>query len=130
MAYTRGNLAVQPQRKPESNPRYREKTKVVTRRTPLPLQEKLRYLLTLALFVLVAGVLVWRYVHIYDLNKQAQTLDGEIAQTKRQIAVYQMQKQELEQQVVDKAKAQGYRMPDSETYISVEPKPVSTKGGN
>lgn len=83
MAYTRGNLAVQPKRKEEVNPLYREKTKVVTRRMVIPLQEKLMYMLTLGAFVLVAVALIWRYVHIYDLNLQAQKLDSEIANNKK-----------------------------------------------
>ncbi|BCG60245.1 hypothetical protein [Paenibacillus sp. URB8-2] len=118
MAYTRGNLAVQQQREQKVNPRYREKTKVVTRRTTLPMQEKLLYLLTLALFVLVSSVLVWRYVHIYDLNKQAQDLDTEISKAKKQIAVYQKEKQDLEQQVAMKAREQGYSVPEDSITVS------------
>ncbi|MFD2879995.1 hypothetical protein ACFTAO_34925 [Paenibacillus rhizoplanae] len=83
MAYTRGNLAVQPKRKETANPLYREKTKVVTRRRVLPLQEKLLYMLTLGAFILVAASLIWRYVHIYDLNMQAQKLDSAIANSKK-----------------------------------------------
>lgn len=128
MAYTRGNLAVQQQREQKTNPRYREKTKVVTRRTALPLQEKLLYLLTLALFVLVASVLVWRYVHIYDLNKQAQELDSTISTAKKQIAVYQKEKQDLEQQVAVKARNWGWTSPDDNQTIFV-PRDVAYKSG-
>ncbi|MBY9076959.1 hypothetical protein KIH86_18610 [Paenibacillus sp. HN-1] len=124
MAYTRGNLAVEQQREPKQNPRYREKTKVVTRRTSLPLQEKLLYLLTLGLFVIVGTVLVWRYVHIYDLNKQAQLLDSKISTAKKQIAVYQKQKQDLEQQVPAKARSWGWVSPTDEKTIFV-PRDVS-----
>ncbi|WP_025691637.1 hypothetical protein [Paenibacillus zanthoxyli] len=119
MAYTRGNLAVQQQREPKVNPRYREKTKVITRRTVLPVQEKLLYLLTLALFVLVSSVLVWRYAHIYDLNKQAQTLDTKISEAKKKIAVYQKEKQDLEQQIPAKARSWGWTSPDDQETIFV-----------
>ncbi|MDF9843221.1 MULTISPECIES: hypothetical protein [unclassified Paenibacillus] len=124
MAYTRGNLAVQPKRKQEVNPLYREKTKVVTRRMVLPTQEKLIYMLTLAAFVLVAVALIWRYVHIYDLNLQAQKLDSNIAETQKQIATYQMEKQTLEQLVGEKAKKLGYIQPpeDSAIYVSANGK--------
>lgn len=126
MAYTRGNLAVQPKRKEQANPLYREKTKVVTRRTGLPIQEKLLYMLTLTVFVLVASGLIWRYLHIYDLNKQGQQLDEAIAKTNKQIATYQMEKQKLEQMVADRAKAAGYVAPDEERSINVSVNSTST----
>lgn len=130
MAYTRGNLAVKPKRKEEVNPLYREKTKVVTRRMVLPLQEKLMYMLTLGAFVLVAVALIWRYVHIYDLNLQAQKLDSEIANNKKQIATYQMEKQNLEQLVVEKAKKLGYVQPPEDTTIYVPVGSTSTESTN
>jgi cell division protein FtsL len=125
MAYTRGNLAVQPKRKEESNPLYREKTKVVTRRRVLPLQEKLLYMLTLGAFILVAASLIGRYVHIYDLNMQAQKLDRTIADNKKQISTYQMEKQNLEQTVVERAKQMGFVTPPVDSTIYV---PVSSEG--
>jgi len=127
MAYTRGNLAVQPKRKEEVNPLYREKTKVVTRRMVLPLQEKLLYMLTLTLFVLMAAALIWRYLHIYDLNKQAQELDAEISKSNKQVAVYQMEKQKLEQLVPLKAAEEGYVQPKDEDSIFV-PQNTSSDG--
>jgi cell division protein FtsL len=119
MAYTRGNLAVQPKRKEEVNPLYREKTKVITTRRVLPLQEKLLYMMTLGAFILVSAALIWRYVHIYDLNLQAQKLDSEIAKSKKQIAIYQMEKQTLEQTVVKRAEEMGYKTPPVDSTIHV-----------
>jgi cell division protein FtsL len=130
MAYTRGNLAVQPKRKEEANPLYREKTKVVTRRMVLPMQEKLLYMLTLTVFVLVAVTLIWRYVHIYDLNKQGQKLDAEIARDKKQIATYQMEKQTLEQLIPQKARKLGFVSPNEDATIYVPLKETSTDGDN
>ncbi len=130
MAYTRGNLAVQPKRKEEVNPLYREKTKVVTRRRVLPLQEKLLYMLTLGVFVLVAITLISRYVQIYDLNLQAQKLDSQIAKNKKEIAVYQMEKQTLEQKVAQKAKDLGYVSPNEDATIYVPANATTTKEDN
>ncbi|MNZ41138.1 Cell division protein FtsL [compost metagenome] len=130
MAYTRGNLAVQPKRKEEVNPLYREKTKVVTKRRVLPLQEKLLYMLTLGVCVLVAITLISRYVHIYDLNLQAQKLDKDIATAKKQISTYEMEKQNLEQKVAQKAKDLGYVSPDENTTIFIPANPLSTEGDN
>ncbi|MRN55670.1 septum formation initiator family protein [Paenibacillus monticola] len=123
MAYTRGNLAVQPKRKEEADRLYRQKTKVVTRRMVLPLQEKLLYMLTLGVCVLVAAALIWRYVHIYDLNKQAQELDQHISTAKKQIANYQMEKQNLEQTVAQRAKENlGFVAPDENKTIYIAEK--------
>lgn len=130
MAYTRGNLAVQPKRKEEVSPLYREKTKVVTKRRVLPLQEKLLYMLTLGVCVLVAITLISRYVHIYDLNLQAQKLDKDIATAKKQISTYEMEKQNLEQKVAQKAKDLGYVAPDENTTIFIPANPISTEGDN
>ncbi|HEY4432362.1 MAG TPA: septum formation initiator family protein [Paenibacillus sp.] len=130
MAYTRGNLAVQPKRKEEVNPLYREKTKVVTKRRVLPLQEKLLYMLTLGVCVLVAITLISRYVHIYDLNLQAQKLDKDIATAKKQISTYEMEKQSLEQKVAQKAKDLGYVSPDENTTIYIPANSLSTEGDN
>ncbi|MDH6370062.1 hypothetical protein CA600_22640 [Paenibacillus sp. VTT E-133280] len=130
MAYTRGNLAVQPKRKEEVNPLYREKTKVVTKRRVLPLQEKLLYMLTLGVCVLVAITLISRYVHIYDLNLQAQKLDKDIATAKKQISTYEMEKQNLEQKVAQKAKDLGYVAPDENATIFIPANPISTEGDN
>lgn len=130
MAYTRGNLAVQPKRKEAANPLYREKTKVVTRRRVLPLQEKLLYMLTLGAFILVAASLIWRYVHIYDLNMQAQKLDSAIANSKKQIATFQMEKQTLEQTIVPRAKEMGFVVPsvDSTIYVPLSSQATDKAG--
>lgn len=128
MAYTRGNLAVQPKRKEEADRLYREKTKVVTRRMVLPLQEKLLYMLTLGVFVLVAATLIWRYVHIYDLNLQAQELDAKISTTKKDIATFQMEKQTLEQSVAQRAAELGYTKPSEDSTIYVPLNSTATKG--
>ncbi|ASA23562.1 cell division protein FtsL [Paenibacillus donghaensis] len=128
MAYTRGNLAVQPKRKEEANPLYREKTKVVTTRKGLPMQEKLLYLLTVGVIVLVAVALISRYVQIYDLNLQAQQLDEKIGEGKKQISVYQMEKQVLEQKVIDRAKELGYVPADENSTIYVPATSTAAEG--
>ncbi|WP_151735846.1 cell division protein FtsL [Paenibacillus tengchongensis] len=121
MAYTRGNLATQPQRKEEKRQLYREKTKVVTTRRVLPMKEKLLYMLTVSVFALVAVALISRYVHIYDLNMQAQKLDAKIASTKKEIAVYQKEKQTLLELVPKKAEQLGYSRPSEDSNIYVSP---------
>ena len=93
MAYVNGNLALQPKRKEnEQEEVYRETRKTVVKRKSLPVGEKLLYLFTVLLCVIVAAVVISRYTQIYDmnmnmkkLNTQYQTLNVEMAELKRQV---------------------------------------------
>ena len=93
MAYVNGNLALQPKRREnEQEEVYRETRKVVVKRKSLPVGEKLLYLFTVLLCVIVAAVVISRYTQIYDmnmnmkkLNTQYQTLNVEMAELKRQV---------------------------------------------
>ncbi|WP_082053144.1 cell division protein FtsL [Gordoniibacillus kamchatkensis] len=67
-AYIQGNLAVEPKREPSRTVKVKETRKVVYRNKSLPTQEKLLYLFTVAVLVLVAGVILWRYAQIYQMN--------------------------------------------------------------
>jgi cell division protein FtsL len=87
-------------------------------------------MLTLGVCVLVAITLISRYVHIYDLNLQAQKLDKDIATAKKQISTYEMEKQNLEQKVAQKAKDLGYVAPDENATIFIPANPISTEGDN
>ncbi|GAB6990615.1 FtsB/FtsL family cell division protein [Paenibacillus pini] len=119
MAYTRGNLAVQEKPVERAYPGYREKTKVVTRRTYLPMKEKFLYLLTLAFCVVIATLLIWQNSHIYDLNKQNQTIIKDMNKSKRNIAQLEVQKQQLEQNLRSEAEKLGYSLPEGNQSIHV-----------
>jgi hypothetical protein len=56
---------------------------------------------------------------------QAQKLDRTIADNKKQISTYQMEKQNLEQTVVERAKQMGFVTPPVDSTIYV---PVSSEG--
>jgi len=92
VAYVNGNLALQPKRKPEQKEVIRETKKVVIKRKSLPVKEKLLYLFTVIVCVVVAGIIISRYAHIYDMNlhikqmnTEHQTLNVELAELKRQV---------------------------------------------
>ncbi|MHA7963774.1 cell division protein FtsL [Paenibacillus sp. CAU 1782] len=92
MAYINGNLALQPKRKQEQDYKIRETKKRVIKRKSLPVQEKLLYLFTVLVCVVVAGVIIFRYAQIYDMNLQIrqltneqQTMNVEMADLKRQV---------------------------------------------
>ncbi|MHA6484735.1 cell division protein FtsL [Paenibacillus sp. strain BS8-2] len=92
MAYVNGNLALQPKRKPQQETVIRETKKVVIKRKSLPVQEKLLYLFTVLICVVVAGVIIFRYAQIYDMNLQInklnneyQTINVELEEMKKQV---------------------------------------------
>ncbi|SFI60395.1 Cell division protein FtsL [Paenibacillus sp. UNC496MF] len=85
MAYMNGNLALQPKRKPEQKPSYRETKKVVVKRKSIPVQEKLLYLFTILACVVVAGVIIFRYAQIYQMEQKITTMTKQQAQMQLQI---------------------------------------------
>jgi cell division protein FtsL len=75
-AYIHGNLAVEP--KEIRKPQVKETKKTVYRRRPIPVQEKLLYLFTVLICVVVAGVIIWRYAQIYEMNTRIQMIEKEV----------------------------------------------------
>ncbi|MDN4599916.1 hypothetical protein P5G61_01640 [Paenibacillus sp. F6_3S_P_1C] len=127
MAYTRGNLAVKEKASQErvTQQRYKETTKVVTRRTGLPAREKFLYLITLVAVIVVGGVMMSRYAHIYDLNKQAQTTLSDVREAEKTIADLQVEKERLNNLVIENARKLGYVEASGKDVIFV-PRSTST----
>ncbi|MDR0268936.1 hypothetical protein [Paenibacillus sp.] len=126
MAYTRGNLAVKEQTQSKrTSPGYREKTMVVTRRTHLPIKEKLLYLLSVVVCVMVASLIIWQNANIYGLNKEYQKAEKAIKNSKAEIKMLKVQKQQLEVGIRDEAKKLGYQEPTGQA-IHVERAPISS----
>lgn len=125
MAYTRGNLAVKEktsgrgQAQSQALPKYKETTKVVTRRAPLPVSEKLLYICTVVFCVAVASLLIWQNAKVYDLKYQVHKTDYDISQVKQKMSALEVKKQQLEQAVMSTAMQMGYEQPgDSENEPS------------
>ncbi|WP_235941412.1 cell division protein FtsL [Paenibacillus puerhi] len=76
-AYMHGNLAVE--QKTEQKAKVQETKRVVYRRKTLPLQEKLLYLFTVFICVIVAGVIILRYAQIYEMSTQIRDIEHKIA---------------------------------------------------
>ncbi|KAF9122465.1 hypothetical protein BGX30_001997 [Mortierella sp. GBA39] len=119
MAYTRGNLAVKEKVAERTSPGYREKTKVVTHRTYLPIKEKLLYLLTVGICVMVASLIIWQNANIYDLNKQGQKVDKNIKNMNVTIKELKAEKQRLEVGIREKAIQLGFQEPGKEALTVV-----------
>jgi len=82
MAYMHGNLAMQPQKRVEQKQPTENKSKTAVRRRTIPVQEKLLYLFTVVMCVIVAGVIIFRYAQIYQMNleiKQMTTQQEEMS---------------------------------------------------
>jgi len=130
MAYTRGNLAVKEKAQERvTQQRYKETTKVVTRRTGLPAREKFLYLITLLAVIIVGGALMSRYAHIYELNKQAQSTIVKIKEAEKTIADLQVERETLNNQVVENAKRLGYVEASDKDVIFVPRSTTNTSTG-
>lgn len=77
MAYMNGNLALQPKRKPEQRQVVKETTRVMVKRKPLPVQEKLLYLCTVIIFVIVAGFFIFKHAEVYQMNLKAKLMNAQ-----------------------------------------------------
>ncbi|MDF2935188.1 MAG: ftsL [Paenibacillaceae bacterium] len=78
-AYIRGNLAVEERQTSPERVKIKETRRVVYRTSRLPTQEKLLYLFTVLLCALVAGVVIWRYAQIYQMNTRIHDVEREIS---------------------------------------------------
>jgi len=101
-AYINGNLAIE--RKPPKKAKAAEQKRTAVRRKSIPVQEKLLYLFTVVVCVLVAGVIIWRYAQIYELNTRMQKIEAQIKalqiennKLKLEITKYQDPKKLLDQ---------------------------------
>lgn len=105
MAYY-GNLALQPQRKPEQTPNQTRDRERVLRRRPLPIGEKLLYLFTLVVCAIVAGLIVYRYAEIYQMNREIQEINRQYEQRAEQLKELQREAERLSdpKRIIDEAK--------------------------
>lgn len=95
MAYTRGNLAVRPERRPEEPVRYRETKKKVVKKASLSIREKLLYLLTIVVCSLIAMVLVAGYANIYTFNRDMEAMKNETAKLQSDAEVLKVEVEKL-----------------------------------
>ncbi|EXX91685.1 cell division protein FtsL [Paenibacillus darwinianus] len=121
MAYMHGNLAVQPQKRQERQTSVQTKKKVVVRRKTLPVQEKLLYLFTVVMCVIVAGVIIFRYAQIYQMNLEIKQLTEKYEALSVQQKELQRKYETLSDPGMIKRKAEELGMiPNDQEVISVE----------
>lgn len=115
MAYTRGNLAVKEKRKQSYSPeRYRETTRVVTRRTSIPAREKLLYMFTIMVGVAVMIGLLVQNSTLYEIKREIFNTDKSINTMSLEISEHATTKETLEQKIPEEAAKLGYVEPSEE----------------
>jgi cell division protein FtsL len=123
-AYIQGNLAVEPKREQSQRVKVKETHKVVYRNKSLPTEEKLLYLFTVAVLVVVAGVILWRYAQIYQMNAAILQIQQDMKQMQAENMALKQQIYKLQSPERLKEEATKYGMVPSDE--SVQP-PAETK---
>lgn len=114
-SYIQGNLALDQKRKvPAAKVKIKETTKVVYRNKTMPAQEKMLYLFTVLLCVIVAGVIVWRYAAIYQMNASILKMQGEIREIQAQNSALKQEVEKLQspERIKDEAIRLGFNLDD------------------
>ncbi|WP_281888134.1 septum formation initiator family protein [Paenibacillus sp. YYML68] len=78
-AYIHGNLAVEQRTESPRKVKVKETKRVVYRSKSLPMQEKLLYLFTVVICVIVAGTIIWRYAQIYEMSASIKAIEQQVA---------------------------------------------------
>jgi cell division protein FtsL len=128
MAYY-GNLALRPERVQEERvqPKQTTQKSKVTRRRSIPIGEKLLYMFTIAVVVIIAGFVIFRNAQIYQINGEIQAKNKTYQQTSEQMKELQREVERLSDPklIVEKAIAQGMR-PIANNGITVTSKEDQT----
>lgn len=120
-SYTQGNLALDQKRKvPAAKVKVKETTKVVYRNKTLPPQEKMLYLFTVLLCVIMAGVIIWRYAAIYQMNASILKMQGEIREIQAQNSALKQEVEKLQspERIKGEAIRLGFNVDDSKKVSS------------
>ncbi|MFD0692754.1 cell division protein FtsL [Paenibacillus sp. GCM10027628] len=123
-AYIQGSLALDQKQTHKQLPKVKikETTKVVYRNKSLPVQEKMLYLFTVVLCVIVAGVIIWRYAAIYQMNKEILDIQNKIRviQAENSALKQEVEKLQSPERLGQEAKRLGLK-PQDEKQVSQTP---------
>ncbi len=130
-AYIRGNLAVEERQNSPERVKIKETRRVVYRTSRLPTQEKLLYLFTVLLCALVAGIVIWRYAQIYQMNTRIQNVEREISrlETDNNALKEKLSKMIDPSQYMDEAAKKGLVRIQEDNFVRV-PVEVKTQQGS
>jgi cell division protein FtsL len=107
--YYDGNLALSQKKKPQVT--YKETKRVIRRKKSIPIQEKLLYLFTIITCVIVAGLVIFRYAQIYEVNAKLQQMEQQIQLLEAENGTLELEVNLLQdpKRLIDKAKQLGLR---------------------
>lgn len=107
--YVQGNLAMKEQH--ETRTVYREERRVVRRKKPIPTKEKLFYLFAVLICVAAAGLVIFRYAQVYEVNAKIQQMEKEIQRLEEENNTLQLEVNVLNdpKRLIEKAKLLGLR---------------------
>ncbi|NQX65459.1 cell division protein FtsL [Paenibacillus alba] len=129
-SYIQGNLALDQKRAvPKQKVKIKETTKVVYRNKSLPTQEKMLYLFTVVLCVIVAGVIIWRYAAIYEMNANILKMQNEIRDIQAQNSALKQEVEKLQSpdRLKEEATRLGFNLQDEkQVSLVTPPKPKSS----
>ncbi|MBP1156284.1 MULTISPECIES: cell division protein FtsL [unclassified Paenibacillus] len=110
-AYMHGNLATKQKTQPKV--KIKETKKVIYRNKALPLQEKLLYLFTVLICVVVAGLIIWRYALIYEMNADIKSIEQKISKLEAENSILKQRVEGLSdpRRLEEEAKKLGYGVP-------------------
>ncbi|PZE22659.1 cell division protein FtsL [Paenibacillus xerothermodurans] len=122
-AYIHGSLAAE--QKTGQKVTVKETKKAVQRNKSLPVQEKLLYLFTVLVCVVVASVIIWRYAQIYEMNTKVLKIEQDIQQLQAENSVLKHKIESLS--VPDRLKQEALKfgmVPADDKQISKVPAKV------
>jgi cell division protein FtsL len=120
-AYIQGNLAID--KKPSQKVTIKETRKVVVRHKSLPVQEKMLYLFTVLLCVVVAGVIIWRYAQIYQMNADMLKIQKDIKQVQAENSALKQEVEKLKSipRLEEEARKLGLKPQQDQQVAQVTP---------
>ncbi|RXZ77118.1 cell division initiation protein [Paenibacillaceae bacterium] len=120
MSYMHGNLALQPNKRPEEKEIVREKKRVIVRRKTLSVQEKLLYMFTIVACVIIAGTIILKYAQIYQMNLDIREMTSQQDAMAVEMKELQKKVEQLSDPDVIRSKALEAGMVQSDSTITLE----------
>lgn len=117
-AYIHGSLAVEQRSEPMEKPRQQGNNAAAVPKS-LPVSEKLFYLFTVVVCVMVACVVIWRYAQIYELNTRVHMIEQKISQLEAENNSLKLEINKLQSppRLIDEAEKRGFE-PIAERQVS------------
>lgn len=124
--YMHGSLAIDDRRHEQSTTRVRETRKVVLQRHSVPAREKLLYLFTILICVIVAGLVIFRSAQIYEMNTKIQNIEKEIARLELENKALILSIRQLQEpnKLYEIGIQLGFNQPSKEAITQISPQPV------